>query len=86
MAGGEPDLVWELRGSLYEKGLHKLSCEGTGVEGGCSRQEQRVLLQECDHSYGCLTDSHQLSGSKPHKLNNSLTVLEVRYPKWVSGG
>ena len=32
-----------------------------------------------------VTDSHQLSGSKQHKLNNSLTVLEVRHPKWVSG-
>ena len=31
------------------------------------------------------TDSHQLSGSKQHELNNSLTVLEVRCPKWVSG-
>ena len=28
-----------------------------------------------------VTDSHQLSGSKQHKLNNSLTVLEVRCPK-----
>ena len=32
-----------------------------------------------------VTDSHQLSGSKQHKLNNSLMVLEVRRPKWVSG-
>ena len=50
LGGGEPDLVWELRGRLYEKGIQELSWEGAGAEGGCSRQEQHVLWQECDHS------------------------------------